>query len=1085
MSFRNSLLLILIPILVSLLTVGVASAQTITLDDLPPTTSNDRFYQDRLPVEHPSLSVNGFDCDTDCDKGIGLKNILESIYNNQDETQLRVYREILTKANKSLIANPSERWEYTTNTRRIEARAFVALVTYVLEQNGADFGVLNGITGPNLPTHEVAIDRLMEGLVNEPERDFPWAVIDASVRDDAVKWSVSMMHIARMMDLYLALENAYQHYGDPDYVNTSTTNLLGTTDKKIVLENYARETDDLDDLGNDNIVPGVSEDEVQAGNWPMKVHVAVGYAALMQQDVGLSHPYQHWVERALRSAGGDTDQNRSYHWHYQTGNVNNFGPKKFFAEGPYYLRWSLREVVPFWHAIRINGMLNYHPDFTVSDPFTSSWFLGPLQWLHDTATPDGRTPPLDDGNKVDINLSSLLNWTSAYGDAVIGQEFLWINNRVGGPAAEQEVLLVELAIPHVSGPGTKPEPNEGNQYPSQTGVNGEQQVVIRRDDISGHTHYVLLNGESGDAIHRGEGHEQPDNMQLLYYIDGKSYVMDTGYDNAAELSNSSWNNYKMHNVIAGPYGDGGLDDPENHESQVIDNKRIVSDHTDVSSLYRRQIGKVAILSAVQDIADNGGGYTVLYNEDGEVIGTGPYVNHDYSAQYERDVFFIEGDDPYLIDLNRTPSQSCEASSPGSFTPWCGYEMRYFVDTDQPVQGVTGFPGSTGGQFVRFPGIRGGGSAPSDLYIYPFVLGRKIQSKTPASSPQPGDGDLIDEWKQEARESGGSNSVVSKLKLMGHHQERLGVASVIKAGNTAPTTPKALWTYTSSARDHNGWVWKQSSDVYDVFVARTQGTDALTFNVQDADGSYPYLRLALPYGKAFGFARVRRINNQWRIDSDYQIHLEIGAPTTTLSGPTQLDAGQQGTWTAAASGGDGSYSYQWFEKFDADPDYVAVSGATASSYTNSYQGNVSLKVEVTSVGLTGDDTHDVTVDCNPCVQSPIGFSKADSTSTTNSETKTASDRGSTFVLPDQFALETSVPNPVRTQATIRYALPEASDVTLTVYDVMGREVTRLVQSAKAAGIHEVQYDTSALPSGTYLYRLRAGAFTQTKRMVVVR
>jgi hypothetical protein len=51
--------------------------------------------------------------------------------------------------------------------------------------------------------------------------------------------------------------------------------------------------------------------------------------------------------------------------------------------------------------------------------------------------------------------------------------------------------------------------------------------------------------------------------------------------------------------------------------------------------------------------------------------------------------------------------------------------------------------------------------------------------------------------------------------------------------------------------------------------------------------------------------------------------------------------------------------------------------------------------------------------------------------------------------------------------------------------MGREVKRLVQSAKAAGFHETQVDASTLPSGTYLYRLPAGTFTQTKRMVVVR
>jgi hypothetical protein len=75
-----------------------------------------------------------------------------------------------------------------------------------------------------------------------------------------------MKQIARMLDLYLALENAYQHYGHPDHANTSTTNLLGTTDKELVLENYARKTDDLDDLANLEVPfggTGVNMDEVQ------------------------------------------------------------------------------------------------------------------------------------------------------------------------------------------------------------------------------------------------------------------------------------------------------------------------------------------------------------------------------------------------------------------------------------------------------------------------------------------------------------------------------------------------------------------------------------------------------------------------------------------------------------------------------------------------------------------------------------------------------------------------------------------------------------------------------------------------------
>lgn len=88
-------------------------------------------------------------------------------------------------------------------------------------------------------------------------------------------------------------------------------------------------------------------------------------------------------------------------------------------------------------------------------------------------------------------------------------------------------------------------------------------------------------------------------------------------------------------------------------------------------------------------------------------------------------------------------------------------------------------------------------------------------------------------------------------------------------------------------------------------------------------------------------------------------------------------------------------------------------------------------------------------------------------------------------PTEFALEDNAPNPVRQATTIRYALPEAAAVSLTVYDAMGREVDRLVDGVKPAGFHEVQFDASELSSGIYIYRLTAGTFTETRRMVVVR
>jgi hypothetical protein len=59
------------------------------------------------------------------------------------------------------------------------------------------------------------------------------------------------------------------------------------------------------------------------------------------------------------------------------------------------------------------------------------------------------------------------------------------------------------------------------------------------------------------------------------------------------------------------------------------------------------------------------------------------------------------------------------------------------------------------------------------------------------------------------------------------------------------------------------------------------------------------------------------------------------------------------------------------------------------------------------------------------------------------------------------------------------------VTLAVYDVLGREVTVLVNDRRDAGVHEVQFDGANLASGVYLYRLSAGDFVQTKRLMLLK
>ena len=87
--------------------------------------------------------------------------------------------------------------------------------------------------------------------------------------------------------------------------------------------------------------------------------------------------------------------------------------------------------------------------------------------------------------------------------------------------------------------------------------------------------------------------------------------------------------------------------------------------------------------------------------------------------------------------------------------------------------------------------------------------------------------------------------------------------------------------------------------------------------------------------------------------------------------------------------------------------------------------------------------------------------------------------------EAFALESAFPNPVRDAATVRFTTPAAADVTLAVYDVLGRRVATLVDGTLAAGDHEATFDAAGLPSGVYLCRLAAGSHRATTRLVVVR
>jgi photosystem II stability/assembly factor-like uncharacterized protein len=89
------------------------------------------------------------------------------------------------------------------------------------------------------------------------------------------------------------------------------------------------------------------------------------------------------------------------------------------------------------------------------------------------------------------------------------------------------------------------------------------------------------------------------------------------------------------------------------------------------------------------------------------------------------------------------------------------------------------------------------------------------------------------------------------------------------------------------------------------------------------------------------------------------------------------------------------------------------------------------------------------------------------------------------MPQQFELLQNYPNPFNPSTTITYELPTSSFVRLSVYDMLGREVSVLINERKNAGSYEVKFEGRNLASGVYLYRLIAGGFVQTRQMLVIK
>ncbi|MCH7965239.1 MAG: T9SS type A sorting domain-containing protein [Bacteroidetes bacterium] len=90
-----------------------------------------------------------------------------------------------------------------------------------------------------------------------------------------------------------------------------------------------------------------------------------------------------------------------------------------------------------------------------------------------------------------------------------------------------------------------------------------------------------------------------------------------------------------------------------------------------------------------------------------------------------------------------------------------------------------------------------------------------------------------------------------------------------------------------------------------------------------------------------------------------------------------------------------------------------------------------------------------------------------------------------LIVDEFKLFQNYPNPFNPVTRIKFQIPQAGKVTIKIYDILGAEVTTLLNEERPTGIYEIDFNASRLASGVYFYQLKAGSYIETKKMILLK
>lgn len=104
---------------------------------------------------------------------------------------------------------------------------------------------------------------------------------------------------------------------------------------------------------------------------------------------------------------------------------------------------------------------------------------------------------------------------------------------------------------------------------------------------------------------------------------------------------------------------------------------------------------------------------------------------------------------------------------------------------------------------------------------------------------------------------------------------------------------------------------------------------------------------------------------------------------------------------------------------------------------------------------------------------------------NSPVGVEDEKEENFALPKKYDLAQNYPNPFNPSTKISWQSPISGHQTLKVYDVLGNEVVTLVDEFRNAGIYEIEFNATGLKSSVYFYKLQAGGFLSTKKMILIK